>query len=148
MRSAIPESKWRWFGHAGHLIVWESCHFHLCTQVGTFLISTIGDYYPMGRDGTRGKRETIGAGEDSFFETYVFHAGKPCDDAECGGCGRPDNGGGEIDGTRSGTAAEAARQHMAYCRKYAATPSRARARPQPAARGRTAARRSKGGGRV
>jgi hypothetical protein len=36
----------RWFGHAGHFICAEWCRFHLCTQVGPYLISTVGEYVP------------------------------------------------------------------------------------------------------
>jgi len=38
----IPESKWKWFGDAGHFICSQWCQFHLCTLVGKYLISTVG----------------------------------------------------------------------------------------------------------
>ncbi len=41
-----PESEWRWFGNAGHLCVADWCRFHLCTQIGPFLVSTVGEYVP------------------------------------------------------------------------------------------------------
>ncbi len=109
----IPKNEWKWFGYPGHLCVADSCRFRLCTQVGDYLISTVGDYY------YQDKRETIGAGKDSFFETYVFHAGPICSEKDCG-CGQPALGGdGEIDGTRTAAAGDAQRTHMEYCEKYA-----------------------------
>lgn len=114
-KTAIPQERWKWFGYPGHFIGSSSCQFRMCTQVGGYLISTVGDYRPRGEDG---KRQTIGAGPDAFFETYVFKAGKKCAAKECG-CGMPENGGGEIDGIRSATAGEATKTHRKMCAKYA-----------------------------
>jgi len=111
----IITNDWKWFGYPGHLIVADMCRFSMCTQVGEYLISTVGDYWP---DGERGKRRTIGGGDDSFFETYVFKAGPPCAVKSCG-CGQPTIDGSEIDGERCATAGEARELHMKYCEKYA-----------------------------
>jgi hypothetical protein len=113
----IPASRWEWFGHAGQLCVGHRCLFHLCTRVGKHLISTVGDYYP---EWTNGKRYTIGAGDDSFFETYVFKVlkGDGCTDKECG-CGMPAVDWSEIEGIRTGTAGDAKKQHAKMCKKYA-----------------------------
>ncbi len=40
----IPESKWEWFGNAGHFMCSQWCRFHLCTKVGPWLVSTVGEY--------------------------------------------------------------------------------------------------------
>ena len=115
----IEAKDWQWFGHAGHLCVGASCRFHLCTRVGKYLISTVGDYYPYGqKDGS--KRETIGAGEDSFFECYVFRVvGEDgCKDETCG-CGMPEVRWLEIEGRRYATAGAAREAHMQACIKYA-----------------------------
>jgi hypothetical protein len=38
--------QWEWFGSAGHLIVASECRFHLCTKVGPWLVSTVGEWLP------------------------------------------------------------------------------------------------------
>ena len=106
----IPESKWRWFGYAGHLIVGEDCRFHLWTKIGRYIISTVGDYRPN-KDG---EMKTIGAGDKSFFETYVFRASK---NDKCG-CPTPKDWS-EIDGTRYPTHEKATVGHLNFCKKYA-----------------------------
>jgi len=112
----VPSDKWIWYGHAGHLCVGHYCRFHLCTKVGQFFISTVGDYFPPGEDA----RDTIGGGEKDFFETYVFTAkkGLKCKLNKCQ-CGMPNIDLHEIDGARVETAREAANLHMKMCRKYA-----------------------------
>ena len=118
------QSKWKWFGHAGHFIGGNSCRFHLCTQVGAFLVSTVGDYYQGGGDGVR---TTLGSDEDSYFETYVFSLGahpRRCSKKECV-CGMPTpESWREIDGIRESTAGKAAESHMKMCVKYARKRSR------------------------
>lgn len=98
---------WKWFGHAGHLIVGSHCRFHLCTLVGDILVSTVGEYWPE-----EGSREIIARtrgvvledigdaraadymrkigfeqiGFERKYETMAFHTtGRDC---ECG-CGMP-----------------------------------------------------------
>lgn len=105
----IPRSEWKWYGYAGHLIVSARCAYHLCTRIGDYLVSTVGDYRPDGK-----KRETIGAGDAAFFETYVF---------KCGGEGSSGDpivaDLSEIDGERYAESIEAERGHYRYCEKYA-----------------------------
>ena len=115
--AVIPEQKWKWFGHAGHFCAADSCRFHLCTQVGRYLISTVGDCY---LNSASGERVTLGAGKDSFFETYVFRVqpGKRCIDSSCG-CGQPNIDLCEIEGVRVATARKATAQHISACRRYA-----------------------------
>jgi hypothetical protein len=45
-------SRVKWFGHAGHFILGHRCRFHLCTQVGKYLVSTVGELWHE-----RGSRE-------------------------------------------------------------------------------------------
>jgi len=108
-----PENKWKWFGHAGHFCGGNSCRFHLCTKVGKYLISSVGDYY------CNDKRKTLGAGDDSFFETYVFRVtyGVKCTNKTCN-CKLPNIDLSEIEGIRTATAGAAAKTHMAMCQKY------------------------------
>lgn len=68
------------FGSPGHCIIAHSCIFHLFTQVGAFMVSTIGDYKSPIADGF------TDVGYQRKFETMVFNASNvPC---ECG-CGAP-----------------------------------------------------------
>lgn len=102
---------WKWYGYAGHFIGGSSCAYHLCTRVGAFLVSTVGDYRPPSMGG---KRETLGASSDSFFETYVFR----CDgETEGGDPIIPEFS--EIDGERYADSLSAERGHYRYCEKYA-----------------------------
>lgn len=106
-----PIEKWKWFGLPGHFIAAASCRHHLCTQVGRYLVSTVGDYYPRGKDN---RRETIGC--DRFFETFVFNLTKG--KCECG-CGLPKFEPSEIDSLPANDVATADRNHMKLCRKFA-----------------------------
>lgn len=132
---------WRWFGCAGHFICSQWCRFHLCTEVGRYLVSTVGEYVPdepvreihcqchgitlEGRGDARladyMKKvgfQPLGAGPHPY-ETMVFRltngrcAVKDCD------CGFPNVDYREIDGQRSMTAGGATAFHMKMCEKYA-----------------------------
>lgn len=139
------QSEWKWFGNAGHLLVGQWCRFHLCTLVGKYIVSTVGQYWPE-----RGSREihahvkdpkwlaenrhrkgddfdwhymkrfgyeSIGC--DRTFETMAFLAGAPCDSKECG-CGLPEISGGEKDFAAASDAKTATANHMKLCKKWAA----------------------------
>lgn len=132
--------EWRWFGQAAHLIVGQDCRFHLATQVGPWLVSTVGEYLPDSRvrdilAESRGK-PLVGRGDarradwmekfgyeeigcDRLYETMVFRAGKPCERDDCG-CGLPDIDGQELDFDGYNDAGSAARGHYAMCEKWAA----------------------------
>lgn len=100
---------WKWYGYAGHFIGGRSCAFHLSTRVGGFLISTVGDYFP------NGKRETLGAEKDSWFETFVFK----CSGDDKNGNPVMDDGFTEIDSERYAKSIDAERGHYRFCEKYA-----------------------------
>lgn len=140
----IPRGEWVWFGNAGHLIVGHMCRFHMCTKVGEYLVSTVGEYWPsrqsreihaevhdarwlsenkalMGDtfDTAYMKRfgyEEIGSGRT--YETMVFRAGAPCDADGCG-CGLPAISGHELDADGYNYAGAATRGHYAMCEKWA-----------------------------
>ena len=40
------DKNWVWMGHAGHLIVGNECQFRLNTNVGKYIVSTVGEYVP------------------------------------------------------------------------------------------------------
>jgi hypothetical protein len=133
----ISPSEWEWFGHPGHFICAQWCQFHLCTKVGDWLISTVGEYLPpegtceiIARSrgielvGTGDARradymkkigyEKLGAG-DGIYETYVFHAGHPCRSKHCD-CGLPfPSDYSEVMGEMSVKPGEARALHMKYC---------------------------------
>jgi hypothetical protein len=123
----VPRGEWRWFGNAGHLIVGQYCRFHLCTQVGPWRVSTVGEYvHPRHSGGSERTEaewlkenhpgEEVGCGRK--YETMVF----PTDDTNCScGCGMPnvaDWSGVDSDGYNDGATATAG--HYAMCEKYAA----------------------------
>jgi hypothetical protein len=139
-RRAVPESEWLWFGKAGHLIVGNDCRFHLCTLIGKYLISTVGEYLPDSQvreitaaskgvtlEGRGDAREAdfmrkIGyeeIGHGRRYETMVFKAGKRCTEKECG-CGQPEIDGHELAFSGYNTAGAAAMGHMEHCRAVAA----------------------------
>lgn len=112
MTDRIPESEWLWDGHARHLIVSNSCRFHLATRVGDYIVSTVGEYvgpHPDGK-GEYALFETIGAGR--LFETFVFHA-------HGDGFGEPDTYS-EIDSLSANDHDAATENHMRLCHEYAA----------------------------
>ncbi len=143
----LDQSQWKWYGHAGHFICSRWCRFHLCTEVGNFLISTVGEYWPdrpvreihaqvqdpiwlsenchlkgNSFDAAYMSRfgfERLGAGEDSIYETLVFRlTGERCATTDCG-CGLPTPHWSEVDGRRAAKAGEATKNHYEFCETYA-----------------------------
>lgn len=140
----IAESKWKWFGLPGHFICSQWCRFHLCTQVGQYLISTVGQlwlerssreihasiYDPKWFEENRHLKgdafdyaymskfgfETVGAGR--LFETMVFQIEGKCTDKKCN-CGQPSIIPSEIDALPSNRVDEATKNHMELCTKWA-----------------------------
>lgn len=143
-RTQPDMSKWKWFGNAGHLIVGQWCRFHLCTKVGKYLVSTVGEYWPergsreihakvhdpawlaanihrKGDDFDHAYMQKFGyeeIGYDRKYETMVFKAGNPCSSDSCG-CGLPEINGSELDSLAANDAKLAAENHMKLCQKWA-----------------------------
>lgn len=139
--AVVPDVKW--FGHAGHFICAPWCRFHLTTQVGPWLVSTVGEYWPdrpvreiharthdpkwLAQNGLlkgdafdaaymeRFGYETIGC--DRLYETMVFRAGAPCPAPKCG-CGLPTIDGSEEDFSGYNDPASATKGHHAMVEKY------------------------------
>lgn len=42
----MTKDKWVWMPHPGHFIGGHDCRFHLCTWVGEWIVSTVGEYLP------------------------------------------------------------------------------------------------------
>ena len=137
----MTPTTWEWFGHAGHLIVGQDCRFHLCTLVGRYLVSTVGEYLPDSnvRETLAGCRgitlegqgdarradwmrkvgwEQVGC--DRKYETMVFEVTKArCRTATCG-CGMPEvKSWSEVDFHGCNNAGEAWRAHLRLCKKWA-----------------------------
>jgi len=113
----------RWFGSAGHFICGQWCRFHLATQVGPWLVSTVGDFHSIGQMRDKGERtesEEIGFGRK--YETMFFRAGPPCTSATCS-CGLPTTSGVELDMDGYQTAGEATKGHYAMLDKWRNRPT-------------------------
>ena len=124
----VPQDEWKWFGDPGHFICGRWCRFHLCTEVGEWLVSTVGAYvHPRHGQGSEAKEaawlEDNWPGEDighnRKYETMVFRVTGRCTQEDCK-CGMPTFGGEEQDSEGYNTAGEAAAGHLALCLKYAA----------------------------
>jgi hypothetical protein len=134
----------KWFGHAAHFICGPWCRFHLATQVGDYLISTVGEYWPerevreihaehYDADWWRENRHLKGGHYDAAYmkrfgfmeigyqrtyETMVFRAGLPCTIESCA-CGLPGISGSELDFAAYNKAGDAAAGHMLMVEKWA-----------------------------
>lgn len=67
----MERDKWVWMPHAGHFILGHKCQFRLCTYVGKYIVSTVGELPDS--DNTE-KMRTIGF--DRLYETMVFKSKK------------------------------------------------------------------------
>lgn len=149
----MTASRVRWFGNAGHFICAQWCRFHLTTQVGKYLVSTVGEYWPerssreiharvydpgwlMANAHRKGDEfdfyymqrfgfQEIGCGRK--YETMVFKAGKPCAAKGCG-CGLPSIDGSELDVGTYNDAKAATEGHMKLVAKWSRPPKAKRAR--------------------
>ena len=103
-------------GCAGHFICAKDCRYRRHTQIGdSYRVSTVGDLF---YEHEPEKRRTLGATEDSFFETYVFETVSELA-KESDGCGCHEvKDWSEIDGSRWATAGEAQAGHEKFVRKY------------------------------
>lgn len=99
-------------GCIGHFISGQECLWRRHTQVGHYRISSIGNYV------FRGERQTLCAGDDSFFETMVFKTTKePA--IKNYGCGcKAVKSWSEVDSQRYATVGKAQAGHEKFVRKY------------------------------
>lgn len=136
------KNNWKWYGHAGHLIVGHDCRFHLCTLIGEYLISTVGEYWPdsdvreilaksrgITLEGRGDAREAdarrklgyIEIGCDRKYETMVFKVtGEVCKSKDCNrGMPRiiPD----ELDSNGYNDAGAATKGRHEMCAKWSAS---------------------------
>ena len=107
----IPKSKWKWFGIPLHFCAADQCYFRLSTQVGDYLISTVGELDMPNLPGME-------VGIDRKYETMVFKAGPPCAIKKCN-CGIPSPANlTELEMKPYNTRKDAQEGHMAMCEKY------------------------------
>lgn len=139
----VPRESWEWFGSPGHLIVAQDCRFHLCTLVGPWLVSTVGEWLPdssswdifahgveiEGRGDARradflNKVGFVEVGFGRKFETMVFRAtDERCTEAECE-CEMPIvRDWSELDSDGYNLRGDAQRGHYAMCERWAAKPA-------------------------
>lgn len=119
----INRTHWIWMPHPAHFILAERCFFRLATVVGKkkkYIVSTVGELSPSesaknwNKDNPDFKWETLGAGEDDYYETYVFEAEKanhPC----CPFDAIIDK---QVDGERCGDAKKANKLHIKMCKRW------------------------------
>jgi hypothetical protein len=141
--AAFPRAGWEWYGGAGHFICARWCRFHLCTKVGPWLVSTVGEYWPdrpvreihakvhdpawlAANARLRGNEFDaaymlrfgyVEIGFDRKYETMVFRADAPCVSASCG-CGMPAIDGNDLDSSSYNVAGDATIGHLALCEKW------------------------------
>ena len=41
----MNKDKWIWMGHPGHFILGDKCVFHLCTYIGGYIVTTVGELW-------------------------------------------------------------------------------------------------------
>lgn len=133
----------RWFGNAAHFIGGHECRFHMATQVGKYLVSTVGELWwsqgsrritasihdaewyaanadKKGDDFDNAYMRRFGydtVGLNRKYETMVFKAGKPCTAKDCN-CGLPEIDGSELDFAGYNERGAATRGHMTMVAKY------------------------------
>jgi hypothetical protein len=109
----------RYLGFAGHLVVSDSCRFHLTTHIGDVLISTVGAYEApvIGFRPEDPASRFTDIGYRRKYETMVFVLG----DALCPcGCGERLVGNwSEVDFAGYNSPREATEGHEAMCVKWA-----------------------------
>ena len=122
----IRADEWNWFGESAHFVCGRWCRFHLATQIGDYLVSTVGKYvHPRNSGGSERTEagwimehpdgEELGASR--HYETMVFLAGPSCTKEGCD-CGMPTLAdASELEARGYATAGEATRGHLLMCMK-------------------------------
>ena len=115
----MKSKSWKWSGFAGHHICADRCMFHLSTDVGDHLVSTVGKFHPdMNQsfpDRELGPVDTVG--HNRLYETMVFNKKTNVQPCSCG-CGIPEVVRNEIECLPANDPGTATENHMAMCRKY------------------------------
>jgi len=101
--------EWVWQGVPGHFICAFECRFRLSTQVGKYLVSTVGELV------REGQNEFQEIGLNRKYETMVFGDLVKC---ECGCEYYIPGNFSEIDFAPYNTSVDAQKGHMKMCKKY------------------------------
>lgn len=133
----IPHSEWKWFGSPAHFICALDCRFHMATEIGEYLVSTVGEYLPdsavreilaksRGIE-LEGKGDARRAdwmkkygyeklGVTGYYETMVFRIrpGSHCKKEDCM-CGMPEIIADSLAMDRYDTSGEARQGHLELC---------------------------------
>lgn len=130
---------WKWYGRPGHFYGAFDCRFHLCTEVGGVLVSTVGEWLPddpireaiakargvklrgYGDDRRYDYLAEIGFSEIANgykYETMAFcTTGERCVSPECG-CGMPVVNLQQLECVGANAAKTATENHLRLCAKY------------------------------
>lgn len=109
----VDKADWVWMGHGAHFVGRSKCGFRLATYVGSYIVSTVGEYAP---GETWIELNARVAGEEPMaYETFVWEAVEAPDNRTC--CPYRIEGD-PIDRMYYATASEAAAGHMAFCEKW------------------------------
>jgi hypothetical protein len=133
-----PPLDWKWYGKAAHFICGDRCQFHMATEIGDYLISTVGEYLPdesvreihckvhgialEGRGDARLQDYMTKCGFEPIgyqrlYETMVFKISRHCNANGCN-CGMPRFDGSELDFDGYNDSKSATDGHMAMCAKW------------------------------
>lgn len=117
----LTVDQWVWYGTPGHFIYADQCKFHMCTKVGKYLVSTVGEYFPHHRlkdDDWKIEHmfgDEIGVGR--LYETTVFKITGKCEYEPCG-CEIPIHNGDELGCIGANKAGDAAENHRTSCLEF------------------------------
>ena len=122
----ITQDKWKWWGFAGHFVCGNWCRFHLCTEIGEYVVSTVGKLVYPSDSGSESQEHDFltkhpngrEIGWSRFYETMVFRFNKRCDAPECM-CGAPLIDPTDLDFEGYYTPAEANAGHLRMCERWA-----------------------------
>jgi len=136
----MKKSDWKWMPHPAHFICSKDCKFFLATEVGGYIVSTVGEYWPdskireifarsrgikiagIGDSWDAEYMEKIGFEEFGhggyLYETMVFKSAKMPKNG-CDSCAFKIESGKNIDLDRYKTGNEARKGHYDLCRKWA-----------------------------
>ena len=108
----IEKQDWIWHALPGHYICADRCIFRLTTEIGNYLISTVGEMIALT---SKGEWEDIDAGRK--YETIVFKITSRCKARNCR-CLFPHHDGQELDTKGYNLRREAQKGHLAMCEKW------------------------------
>ncbi len=119
MRGFMKKEDWTWMGHPGHFIGASCCKFHLNTEVGGYIVSTVGEYQPDREvfEILKCKEKYMEIGYNRLYETMVFKSKKTSEEFKC--CPfEAVIGGGELDMKGYNDSGSAYLGHLELCEEW------------------------------